>query len=143
MLRNKISEEEKNERKIYCDMYECKFDFYIKKRYFYCGGNNNEHLIFFRCIYPGQKTPSYPCIEDAYCYICGFSLCNVYNKYNPGDSYLLWEPSPVFYIKDYKKYNKDDIKIIGRCCLNRVYGSNEYKKYNEYKTYKTYKMKID
>ena len=137
MLRNKISEDEKNKRKDINNTYEYMFDIYIKKRYFYCGGNNNEHLVYFRCLYPGKKPPNYPSIEDAYCYICGFSLCNVYNKYNPGDSYILWEPSPVFYITDYTYYNKDDIKIIGRCCLNRLY---EYKKYNEYKKYK---MKID
>lgn len=112
------------------------FNMYITKRYYYCGGNNGEHLIYFRRLYPTKKPPKYPVGEEEYCYICRRSLYSKVFIKKELDLFM-WEPSEVFYIYDssYKDKLKDSymsksrndtsnelndkIYIIGRCCLNR------------------------
>lgn len=104
--------------------YEWLFDLYVKRRWYYIGGNFEDHLSYFNIICPNENIK-----HSGYCHLCYKRL-----------------PSKVFYIKDYLKNKK---AVIAKCCLDKIHGyHNIYK--NTYKnTYvldkrsKRFKLKTD
>ena len=120
------------------------FKIYIEKKYYYCGGNSGQHLRYYRAFYPGKPPPKYPEPMYEYCFICGWNL-KTFKK--PEDPFL-WEPSEIFYIYEIHKYgykrdnerDNDNIKIIGKCCINRFININIPK---TTKVYLKYKLKTE
>jgi len=116
------------------DKYKLRFHLYIERKYHYCGGNYGEHLRYYRYFYPQKTTPKYP--EHEYCFICGWNLQRCKKPNYP----FLWEPSEIFYIFEICKYrDNDNIKIIGKCCLNRFINVNNVNNVNN----STYKLKTE
>ncbi len=77
---------------------EMLFDIYVKRRWFYIGGNFGNHLLYYNIYNKGSKLSSVD-IDSCVCYLCQREL-SIRDK--------------MFYITDYRKK-----KVIGKCCLKK------------------------
>jgi hypothetical protein len=96
MLRNRrepASENRRSEKE--WKQYELQFDLYVKKRWYYIGGNHEHHIQVLRHM--GYDPYEITQREETQCYLCERPL----NKRR------------IFYIK---QYSHSVVQPIGRCC---------------------------
>jgi hypothetical protein len=96
MLRNRLESAPENRRSDNeWKQYELQFDLYVKKRWYYIGGNHEYHIEVLRNM--GYDPHEVLRQDDTHCYLCERPL----------------DKCRIFYIK---QYSHSVVQPIGRCC---------------------------